>query len=172
MVSYMSESIRKWLRPFGLDQRQPKKIMAKLLTQKPGRGKALDLAQKFTQSIDAALKELTNKDQQIEFLEELYYNLGGIMHALISKKMTLEGVKELEKPPDFMKEISVPFPLSDHMRCYTEEKVTFHPYEVKMECFKELIEQLERKGFTFSVSGKSEYFPGHTFKIIIERRES
>jgi len=166
----MPETLRKWLAPFGLDQQLSKKTMAEIMMKEPGHGKALDLAYKFIRKIDATLKELVDKDQQIEFLKRLYYNLGGIMHAIISQEMTLEGIREVEKPPDFVKEISVPFPLSDHMRCYTEGRVTFHPYEGRMEDFKKLIEHLEKKGFTFYVSGKSEYFPGHSFKIVIEKR--
>ena len=167
----MPETIRKWLAPFGLDRKTSKKIMAEIMMQEPGRGKALDLAHKFIRKIDTALKELTSKDQQVEFLKELYYNLGGIMHAITSERMALEGIKEMEKPPDFIREISVPFPLSDHMRCYTNGRVTFHPYKGRMEDFRRLIEHLEKKGFTFFVSGESEYFPGYTFKIVIEKEE-
>ena len=169
-MNHVSGTIRKWLKPFGLDRRPSPEVMTSFMVEEPGHGKALELTHKITEWIDATLRELVNKDQQIEFLRELYYNLGGIMHALISERMDLEGIKELEKPPDFIRKISVPFPLSDHMICYSGGKVSFHPYKGKMEDFKKLIRELEKKGFTFSVSGDSEYFPGYTFKIVIEKK--
>ena len=49
------------------------------------------------------------------------------------------------------------------------EEVVWHSYGGAMEDFKELIKLCKKYGLTFYVSGISEYFPRHSFKIALKR---
>jgi hypothetical protein len=161
-----NKGLRKWLAPFELDKRykMPPTIAA-------GRLKAIELTQKTIEKIDKILSELYYKDVKIEFLNDLYYNFGAIMCGVALEKMSLEGKTEIDQKPGFLKKLSLPFNLGEHMRCYDKDEVTFHPYKAEMDDFQELIDNCKKVGLTFTVTGESEYFPGHSFKLIIKRKK-
>jgi hypothetical protein len=154
----------KWLAPFGLDKKykMPSTIAV-------SRFKAMEITQKTIKKIDKVSAELFDQSVKIEFLNELYYNLGAIMCGLAHEKMTLEGKAETDQKPTFLRKLSLPLNLSDHMRCYDEKEATFHPYKGEMDDFEKLIDTCKRLGLTFTVTGESEYFPGHSFRLIIKK---
>lgn len=164
----MSRGIRKWLGAFGLDKkyRFP-------LSIPDSKHKASEIANEVIDKVNDLLLEFKD-EERIDFLEELYYNLGAIMHGLIQEKMSLEGIKEEEGEPTFYRELLKELPkgslrIFDHQRYYGGDELIYHPYDGTMEEFEKLINICKKLGLTFTVSGISEYFPGHAFKIVIKK---
>jgi hypothetical protein len=61
--------------------------------------------------------------------------------------------------------------LIDHDYIDAEGHLTQHPYDASMQEMKKLIELCEERGIEFDISGRSEYFPGATFKITFHPKD-
>lgn len=84
--------------------------------------------------------------------------------------------KDLYNPTDeeyasFRSENGAQDPRFSIDRLFIDEKgmITQHPYGASMSEMKALIEWCEEHGYDFFVTGRSEYFPGTTFKITFSK---
>ena|GEM_PF-3037749 len=162
--------IRSWLRGFGLDakRRLPQSV------SEPGR-RAIEVVHEIIDRIDDLLLEFAGSER-MELIDELYYGLGAVMCGLAHERMLLEGVREKRGAPAFYeemrRELGNGLGILDHGRYYGGEEVVYHPYDGTMEEFEKLISICRKLGLTFTVNGASEYFPGHSFRIVIRKRNT
>jgi len=168
VVILNSMDIRKWLEAFGLN----KKYRLPQSVPEPER-KALEIANEVIDKVNDLLLEFKDEERMI-FFQNLYYNLGAIMHGLMQERMSIKGIKEKEGAPTFYekleKELKGSLRIFDHKRYYGGDELVYHPYDGIMEEFDKLITACKKLGLTFTVHGMSEYFPGHTFKIVIKKK--
>ena len=156
--------------------------------------KAMDITMKFMDMADNELGQLSSEDDKGAFLYHLHYNLGGLIACVYDSLGIGYNKKEyFEIPQDLSRicskcEKSPPLPhyasvaatwsgvpgLLDHV---VREKTdsTHYRYishlfwDIHSELLEKMIPALREKGYRFSISALSTYFPSRTLQLVFDK---
>jgi len=102
-------------------------------------------------------------------LHEFYYHIP--LEILRSIRYLMEKNELRQNPPRWFKKISEKtiyphIPCGDHLK-WTKEEVWSEPYLVSQKDIESLINFCKAFNLEFYITGESQHFPGHTFRIVI-----
>ncbi len=131
------------------------------------------------EEIEKAMNGLKSIEDIDDFLFYLYYDLGAIMHVLARTRLELQGRKGKRKGYYLLRKIksrayygepyyTAVFHVLDHAEAVGDE-VWAHPYDLSLKEIVALASLCRELDLDCVLRGESEYFPGHTFKIILRR---
>jgi hypothetical protein len=156
--------------------------------------KVMDITMKFMDMADNELGQLSSEDDKRAFLYNLHYNLGGLLACVYDSLGIGYNKKEhFEVPQDLSricseceKSTSLPHYAGLH-QSYTSEPTlldhvviektnsTHYSYisnpqiAIHSELLEKMIPALRERGYRFSISAFSNYFPSRTLQIVFDK---
>jgi len=177
------KSLRSNAKGFGFDPRMRDN------EESPMYRKAMDITLKFMDMADNELEQLSSEDDKGAFLYHLHYNLGGLLACVYdslgigyNKKEDFEIPQDLsricsecEKSPPLPHYASMGAPglLDNVVREKTDSthyRYISNPFHaIHSELLEKMIPALRERGYRFSISAWSNYFPSRTLQIVFDK---
>jgi hypothetical protein len=169
------KSLRSSARGFGFRMRDNE--------ESPAYRKAMDITLKFMDMADNELEQFSSEDDKGAFLYHLHYNLGGLLACVYDSLGIGYNQKEyFEIPQDLSRicsecEKSTPQHstlLLDHVvrekTDATHYRYISNPHTIiHSELLEKMIPALKERGYRFSISAWSNYFPSRTLQIAFDK---
>jgi hypothetical protein len=149
--------------------------------------KAMDITLKFMDMADNELGQLSSEDDKGAFLYHLHYNLGGLLACVYdSLGMGYNKKEHFEVPLDLSRicsECGNSTSLPHYARAYRlldnviREKTDSTNYSyisnpqiaIHSELLEKMIPALRERGYRFSISAWSTYFPSRTLQLVFDK---
>ncbi len=150
-----------------------KKIVNQFGLFQHGRDEVTELARvtsiKILDDLDQLLSKM-QQDQRKVFLNFMYYNFGALMKYLLYRAGESEGRRPSNHEAKWVQDsLGILGRTLDHPRLQNKSLVA-HPYNWNKEDIEKLLATINRYGLNCYIHGESEYFPGHTFKVTLNKR--